>query len=420
MDRRDDWFKNARFGMFLHWGIMSLPGDASWKRMGWYAGGSEFIPVDELKSRARKFIPAKFDPREWARLADDAGMKYMVLTTRHHDGYALFDSKVSDFTAPKTGPAKDLVAEFVEACREKNIKIGFYYSLKDWMHPAWFRGPERDPEGWDQFCEYVHTQVRELCTNYGRIDTLWYDGGWLGIDEDGWKNRAPETWRAVELNAMVRELQPHILINDRSGTPEDIGTPEQTIPVLWKQRLMNPDFDPDRAWETCMTMNDSWFYQPGGHWKSTSQLIHNLGLCVQGGGNYLLNVGPEADGSFPPKAVDRLREIGIWMRANGESIYGTEPCPFRGGAAGPTTAKGSTAYLHAVQWPGETTSILGVRNRVLSARILATGEKVDVEQTGYTVKLGGLPTESPDPHDTVIALEMDGKPQSYPVSFMSV
>ncbi len=406
--------------MFLHWGIRSLPGDMSWRSMGWYAGGEEFIPVDELKEQARDFRPVNFRPRDWARLAKKAGVKYMGLTTRHHDGYALFDSKVSEFTAPRTGPGRDLVAEFVEACREEDVKIGFYYSLKDWMHAAWFKGPERDPEGWDRFRDYVHAQVRELCTNYGKIDVLWYDGGWLGIDQDGWREEVPEAWNATALNAMVRELQPHILINDRSGLPEDIGTPEQTIPVLWQQRLRNPNFDPNRPWETCMTMNDGWFYEAGGHWKSTKELIVNLVRCVQGGGNYLLNVGPMADGSFPREAIDRLTEIGDWMHVNGESIYGAVHCPFRGGRAGPTTAKGETAYLHVTQWPEKETKIVGVKNRVISARFLATGESIRVEQDGYVVKLCDLPPTAPDPRDTVIALEMEGEPQSYPVSFLSV
>ncbi|KYH40438.1 MAG: alpha-L-fucosidase [Candidatus Bathyarchaeota archaeon B26-2] len=386
-----EWFNQARFGMFIHWGVYSILARGEWVRL------IERIPSSEYEALAWKFKPKNYRPEEWVELAQDAGMKYMVLTTRHHDGFSLFDSEVSDFTAPKTGAKRDLVAEYVEACKERDMKVGFYYSLLDWRYPAYFKGPKADPEGWNEFLEYVHTQVKELCTNYGKIDVLWYDGGWPWTAED---------WRSAELNAMVRRLQPGILINNRSKLPEDFDTPEQRI---------GPPSDPNRMWETCMTMNDNWGYSAGDrNWKTVRQLIQNLVRCASGAGNYLLNVGPRADGTIPEPSVKRLRRIGAWMRVNGESIYGSERCPFRGGMVGLTTAKGNTAYLHVFRWPGREITVAYVKNKVLSARILATGQEVEVTQKGDRVFLRGLPKRPPDPYDTVIAMELDGKPEAYP------
>lgn len=377
--------------MFIHWGVYSILARGEWVRL------IERIPSSEYEALAWKFKPKNYRPEEWVELAQDAGMKYMVLTTRHHDGFSLFDSEVSDFTAPKTGAKRDLVAEYVEACKERDMKVGFYYSLLDWRYPAYFKGPKADPEGWNEFLEYVHTQVKELCTNYGKIDVLWYDGGWPWTAED---------WRSAELNAMVRRLQPGILINNRSKLPEDFDTPEQRI---------GPPSDPNRMWETCMTMNDNWGYSAGDrNWKTVRQLIQNLVRCASGAGNYLLNVGPRADGTIPEPSVKRLRRIGAWMRVNGESIYGSERCPFRGGMVGLTTAKGNTAYLHVFRWPGREITVAYVKNKVLSARILATGQEVEVTQKGDRVFLRGLPKRPPDPYDTVIAMELDGKPEAYP------
>jgi len=384
-----EWFGQARFGMFIHWGIYSIPARGEWVRL------VERIPADEYEPLAKRFNPRKYHPEEWVTLAQEAGMKYMVLTTRHHDGFSLFDSEVSEFTAPKTAAKRDLVAEYVEACRKKGMRIGFYYSLLDWRYPAYFSGPEKDPKGWAKFLEYVHTQVRELCTNYGRIDVLWYDGAWP------WD---AEAWQSAKLNAMVRRLQPHILINNRSKLPEDFDTPEQQI---------SAPKDPKRLWESCMTMNDNWGYSAGDHnWKSTRQLIHNLVRCASGAGNYLLNVGPKRDGTIPPSSVKRLREIGKWMKVNGESIYGSERCPFGGGMIGLITARGSTVYLHVLRWPGKEAAIAGIKNKVLSAHLLATGEKAKVFQKGDWLFLRGLPRKAPNPFDSVIVMELDGKPEA--------
>ncbi|HIE13637.1 TPA: alpha-L-fucosidase [Candidatus Bathyarchaeota archaeon] len=386
-----EWFKQARFGMFIHWGVYSILARGEWVRL------VERIPSSQYESLAYKFNPKKYNPEEWVALAKEAGMKYMVLTTRHHDGFSLFDSEVSDFTAPRTGAGRDLVAEYVDACRKAGMKVGFYYSLLDWRYPAYFKGPYKDPEGWSEFLNYVHTQVKELCTNYGKIDILWYDGKWPWSAED---------WKAEELNSMVRNLQPEIIINNRSGISEDFDTPEQKI---------QPPTDPNRMWETCMTMNDNWGYSAGDHnWKTVRQLIQNLVRCASGGGNYLLNVGPKADGRIPNPSIRRLRKIGAWMEVNGESIYGSERCPFRGGMVGLTTAKGNIVYLHVFRWPGREITIAYVKNRILAAEILANAQKINVVQDGDRVFLLDLPNRPPDPYDTVIKLELDGKPEAYP------
>ena len=403
------WWQDARFGIFIHWGLYSVHGRDVW------AMYDEQIPVGEYRGLADRFVPQHFDAREWAALAKAAGAGYMVLCTRQHDGYSLFDSAVSDFTSVKCAAQRDLVAEYVAALREAGLGVGFYYSLLDWRWPAYFEGPEGDPAGWAALREYVHAQVRELCTQYGKIDVLWYDGAWP-YDKEAWQSDA--------LNAMVRELQPGILINDRSAhrraghlgagvqastdpkeEPGDFSTPEQSVPFR---------VDPTRAWESCMTMNDHWGYNPADtNWKSVTQLIRNLVKCASQNGNYLLNVGPDPEGRFPPEAVQRLRQIGRWLGANGEAIYGTDYTSIR--RIGPVqtwaTAKGNTLYIHACHWPGREMVLGNLANRVLAARFVAGDVAIDFRQAGSRVWLTGLPQYAPDPYDTVIAVECDGVPQ---------
>ena len=397
-----EWFRNARFGVFIHWGLYSLHGRCVW------AAFSERMRLREYNALAWQFDAREYRPDEWVDRALEAGARYMVMCTRQHPGFSLFDSRVSDFTAPKTAAKRDLVAEYVEACRKKGMRIGFYYSLLDWRYPAYFRGPKADPKGWEEFREYVHAQVIELCTNYGKIDILWYDGAFPYTAEE---------WGSAELNSRVRELQPEILINDRSMLPEDFGTPEQRIPG---------EQDPSRMWESCMTMHDHWGYSPGDrNWKTARQLIHNLAKCVTRGGNLLLNVGPKPEGDFPKEAIERLREIGRWMTANGDSIYGVGPFPSRRQSEydyfhpqlslmGQIGIKGNTAFLHVVHWPGRKLTTASIRNKVLSARFLATGQEIACVQEGDWTHLMDLPEEAPDPYDTVIALELDGEAERIP------
>lgn len=394
------WFHEARFGMFIHWGLYSIPARGEWVMY------RERIPKEEYAKLANQFNPDKFDANAWAQLAKEAGMKYMVLTTRHHDGFCLFDSKVSDFTSVKTAAKRDFVAEYVEACRKAGLKVGFYYSWLDWRFPGYF-DRKKYPDSFRAMVEQAHAQIRELMTNYGKIDILWYDGHWIpGVPQE----EVAELWGAKEVNAMVRQLQPHILINNRSGLPEDLDTPEQHV----------TSSEPGRGWESCMTIGDScgWGYiRHNPNLKSTVQLIQYLVTAAAGEGNYLLNVGPKPDGTIQPEFVERLQAIGRWLQANGESIYGSERCAFEGGIIGMTTAKGNTAYLHIFRWPGEEAVIAGVANKVKSAYFLATGQEVKVSyRSNGRVVLSGLPADPPDPYDTVIALELDGKPASLPMT----
>lgn len=282
-DIRMQWFHQARFGMFIHWGLYAIPARGEWVMY------QERIPCEEYAPLAQQFNPERFDADSWVALAQEAGMKYMVLTTRHHDGFCLFDSQVSDFTAPRTAAKRDFVREYVDACRRAGMRIGFYYSLLDWRFPGYFEGPAKNPESFNAMVEQYHAQVRELMTNYGKIDVLWYDGGWIpGID----RGDIAKYWRSAELNAWVRSVQPDILINNRSGIEEDLDTPEQHVTAS----------QPGRGWESCMTIGDScgWGYiRNNPNRKSVTQLIQHLVEAARGEGNYLLNMGPKADGTIP-------------------------------------------------------------------------------------------------------------------------
>lgn len=385
-EARLQWWQEARFGMFIHWGVYAIPARGEWVMY------QEHIPHAEYAPLAKEFNPNKFDPDAWVRLAREAGMRYIVLTTRHHDGFSLFDSQVSDFTAPKTAAKRDLVRAYVEACHRGGMRVGFYYSLLDWRYEAYFRGPQKDPEGWAKLVEYVHAQVRELCTNYGKIDILWYDGGWPYTAED---------WRSAELNAMVRSLQPEILINNRSLLPEDFDTPEQHIRAS----------APGRPWEACMTLNDSWGYNAADDaWKSPKQVITHLVQCASGGGNFLLNVGPKADGTIPAESERILRAVGEWLHRNGGSIYGTERCPLST-STGLCTLKGHTLYVHVLRWPGKELVVPRLLSKVVSASLLAEGKPVKFEQKGDRLFLRDLPGRAPDPLDTVIVVEFAEEPR---------
>jgi len=392
--------------MFIHWGLYALLGRGEWVM------DEERIAPEQYARLADEFNPTRFDADEWAQLAEAAGMKYMVLTTRHHDGFCLFDSHVSDFTSVKTKANRDFVAEYVEACRKRGMRIGFYYSLLDWRFPGYFNR-EQYPDSFDAMVGQAHEQVRELMTNYGRIDYLFYDGEWVpGVEFNrdlthyAESPEVADVWGARQLNATVREIQPEILINNRSGLAQDVETPEQYVVVA----------DAGRCWESCMTIGDKWGYvkyEP--NLKSTTQLIHNLVSCAGGAGNYLLNVGPQPDGAIPEEFTRRLTEIGQWMQVNGESIYATQRVPqgFGRSSVGEVTSKDRKVYFHIFRWPGEEAVLIGIHNEVKSATLLKTGQEVPLEQDEGKVVIRGLPPTPPDPHDTVIVLEIASRPQRF-------
>ena len=384
------WFNDARFGMFIHWGLYSVLARHEWTMY------QEEIPAADYAHLADQFTASRYSPDDWVALAQDTGMRYMILTSRHHEGFSLWDSKVSDFTAPNSAAGRDVLGEFVAACQKRRMPYGFYFSLLDWRWPEYFRGPQADPEGWARFRAYVHAQVEELCTDYGELAVLWYDGGWP---------YTPEDWHSAELNARVRELQPNILINDRSLLPEDFDTPEQHVTAS----------PPGRPWESCMTLNTTWGYSTIDHeWRTPRQLIHFLVTAAAGGGNYLLNVGPDAEGHIPFESVERLRAMGAWMRANSESIYGSERMPERimrvGSVGRHHTIKGTTLYLHCWRWPGQEMVLGNLDGTLLSARFLHDGTPIDFDQRQHRIWLRGLPAFAPDPIDTVIALDFDRRP----------
>jgi alpha-L-fucosidase len=383
-ERRMKWWHEARFGMFIHWGLYSVLGRHEWVME------NEGIPVDEYEQLAKRFKPKPNAAREWAKLAKQAGQKYMVMTTKHHEGFCNFDTKLTNYCATKQGPGRDLVREYVEAARAEGLRVGFYYSLMDWHHPDGARCA-KDEQARRRFVEYTHGLIHELLSNYGKIDVLWYDVAWP-LDAAGWESE--------KMNRMVFQLQPDIIVNNRNKLDGDFATPEQRIQA-----------ENNRAWESCMTMNDSWGYQKtDDNWKTPKTIIRNLVTCARDTGNYLLNIGPKPDGSVPEESVRILTSVGKWMDRNGASIYNTEKCqPRRSNYAG-FTRNGNTLYMHIHFWPGETAAIGGLRTKVKSARFLATGKEIRFEQDEFRVRFLGLPAAAPDEPVTTLAIECDGEP----------
>jgi len=382
MNNSQNWFNEARFGMFVHWGIYSVAGRCE------VVKHLENTPDEEYRRLADKFIPQKGFAEEWVDLARQAGMKYIVLTTKHYDGFALFHSEVSDYTAPKSAAGRDLVEEFVQACRKGGMRIGFYHAIPDLdigvvtSHIS----RKQEPELYRRWVHKLHGQVRELLTQYGPIDMLWFD--------NNARPKAPDRARLIK---MIRQLQPAILINNRTGLPCDFDTPEQHLVAS----------RPGRLWEGCITTNKHWgYYADDDIWKSPREIVQSyLTACACSEGNLLLNVGPKADGSIPEPYWPCFKAIGDWLKRNGEAIYGSERAPFGPGAAGVLTAKGSKYYLIVHWWPGERLVLPSVKIPIKSARLLATGQEVGLEWQGERLILTNLPTRSPDPLSTVIVME---------------
>lgn len=365
------WFDRARFGMFIHWSHCSTQGwELSWPLVG--GGGTlphaQDIPAAEYHANAATFNPAPGAAREWARAAKRAGMQYAVMTTKHHDGFSMFETKLSDHSAWAVC-GRDLVREYVEAMRAEGIRIGFYYSLCDWHHPDYPAFTDEDrpyrfgrqrrpsPEQWERFHAFLTGQLTELLTSYGEVDLLWFDGGW---------ERTAADWRSAELEALIRRLQPGIAINDRLPEVADFITPEQFVPPQ----------PPHGAWETCMTMNESWGWNPAdSSWKSARQLVHTICEVAAKGGNLLLNASPMGDGALPPAQLERLEAVGAWMARYRESIVGTVPGLEPWQWYGPSTRRGDTVYLHLLMRPYESVTARGVPvRRVTAVRELASGQ----------------------------------------------
>lgn len=406
------WFRDARFGLFMHWGSYTIKGfEASWPLV---YGDISYTEYDAL---ADQFNPQRYDPAAWAALAKAAGVRYAVLTSKHHDGYALYDTHLNDYSAPQRAAGRDLLTPYVEAFRAAGIKVGFYFSLCDWHHPDYpaqnTAGGEfsnrpaaalppgvptniaADPARWERYLEFMHGQVRELCTRFGTIDLLWFDGHW---------EHTPEEWRARKLVEMIRSLQPAIVINDRLADRMlgDYATPEQNVPVQ----------APDRMWETCMTINETWAYNPRDRaFKSSAEIIATLIETTSKGGNLLFNVGPSANGEILPEFGSRLGVIGAWLARNGEAIYGAGPGLPAGAYYGPSTGKQDAIYLHVLGQPAEgAIRVRGMARRVERATVLGTGAPLEFDQHGGHLEGGllrlTLPSMYLEPLATVIKLHL--------------
>ncbi|MFL6075573.1 MAG: alpha-L-fucosidase [Mycobacteriales bacterium] len=368
---RHDWFVHDRFGLFLHWGAYSAAARHEWVKSREQLTDAEYQPyVDH-------FDPDRYDPVAWARLARRAGMRYAVLTTKHHDGFCLFDSALTDYKA-----RRDLVAPWVEAFRAEGLRVGFYYSLIDWHHPEFpLDGlhPQRDdeelrsrPRDGALYREYLHGQVRELLTGYGRIDVLWLDFSYPHRDWGWARGKGLEDWDATTLLATIRALQPDILVNDRLGVPGDFRTPEQYQPASW------PTVDGARVvWEACQTLNGSWGYDRDNlDWKPPELLVRMLVDGVSKGGNLLLNVGPTARGTIDPRATATLEAIGEWMDLHERSVRGATASDLTPPTGCRYTQRGDRLYLHLFDWPPKHVFLPDLAGRVAYAQFLHDGSEV--------------------------------------------
>jgi len=423
-DARMQWWREARFGMFIHWGLYAIPA-GQWngqptKGIGEWIMDRANIPMADYEKLASQFNPTKYDPAQWARLAKQAGMKYVVITSKHHDGFCLFDSKATKYDMVDATPyGKDLLRPLAAECRKQGLKFCVYYSIMDWHHPAQYRNSEKKynptkmyPERKAEYVAYMKLQLKELIDQCDP-EVLWFDGEW------------PEWWTEPDgrdLYAYLRGLKPRLIINNRIGKGRkgmdginkadqvyagDFGTPEQKIPATGL---------PGVDWESCMTMNGTWGYRSDDqNWKSAETLIRNLIDIASKGGNYLLNVGPTAEGQIPEASVERLAEIGRWMAANGESIYATHASPLGAFDWGRCTSKtlpgGVTRlYLHVFKRPESgKLALSGLKGKPVAASLLVGGQRLGVEQKGDAVSIT-LPAELPDKIATVVVLDVQGTP----------
>lgn len=406
-DARMKWWREAKFGLFIHWGVYAVPagkyGDKT--NYGEWIMNSAKIPVATYREFASQFNPVKYNPELWVKTAKDAGMKYIVITSKHHDGFALYPSEASQWNIADATPyKKDLLGPLVSAAKAEGLKIGFYYSQsQDWNNPGGAKSGFKEGEGWDDvhkgdYDAYLKNvavpQTREILTRYP-IDILWWDTP---------MHMTPQ--RAAPLAALAK-LRPGLIMNNRlgGGFGGDTATPEQFVPVT--------GYPGD--WETCMTLNGHWGYNAYDHnWKSSTELIQKLADICAKGGNFLLNVGPTAEGEFPPACVERLQEVGKWLRVNGDAIYGTSRSPFPYLSWGVATRKDGTLYLHVFDWPKDGKLVVPLQSKAKSAKLLASGEKLSVTSSDGKLVIK-VPATAPDAADSVIALQIEGEPKTSPL-----
>ena len=394
-----EWFTHDRFGMFIHWGLYAMPARHEWVKT------NEKMAEEKYDKYFKYFNPDLYDPREWAKYAKDAGMKYVVLTARHHEGFCLFDTKYTDYSVMHTPYGKDLVREFVDAFRAEGLRIGFYYSLIDWHHPDYTLDryhPRRDVEDIDEFnerrnmkkyAEYLRNQVTELLTNYGKIDIMWFDFSFPD-EYRGMKGKGKDDWESEKLIETVRKLQPDIIIDNRADIEQDLWTPEQVQPTEWVR-----DNDGNRVvWEVCQTFSGSWGYHRDEQtWKSPELLIRMLINTVSCGGNLLLNVGPTSRGYFDGRAVKSLGEIGKWMKYNARSIYGCTQSEYEAPSDVRYTQNGHRLYAHVFAYPFRDLVLKGFADKIDYAQFLHDGSEIlyDVDEKKNAVTFH-LPVVKPD------------------------
>jgi len=415
-DERTAWYRDAKFGMFIHWGPYSLASvEASWPIMVPKPSG---ITEAEYRALPSRFNPTKFDPDAWIDLARTAGQQYMVFTTKHHDGFCMFDSSYTDYKITKTPYGKDIVKQLSTACDARAMRLGFYYSPPDMHHPDfrdtskpasvnWHGEPDR-PE-WPMYLQYMQLQLTELLTRYGPVVLVWFDG----LNNQG-------KYDGRRFLNLIHSLQPATLVNDRIGVPGDYVTPEQFVPtaIPTKQVHFNavdqsvnqrlkpgiPAPEDFQLWETCMTINNTWAYNEHDHdYKSSQFLIRSLVEVASRGGNFLLNVGPRPDGTIQPEFQERLRAIGDWISVNGDSIYGTTYGPVQGVKDIRTTAKRETVFVHVFDWPSASLQVPDFKKKIIAAHLLATGQSLTYRQSESGLQID-LPSKAPDDNVNVVAL----------------
>jgi alpha-L-fucosidase len=417
-EERATWYRNAKFGMFIHWGPYSLASvEASWPIMTPPAGG---ITEADYRELPKRFNPTKFDAHAFVDLARAAGQQYMVFTAKHHDGFCMFDTSFTDYKITNTPYGQDIARQLANACKDRGMPLGFYYSPPDMHHPAFrdtsklakenWNGEPARPE-WPLYLDYMQLQLTELLTGYGPVALIWFDG-----------LNHQEKYGGIRFLDLIRKLQPATLVNDRIGLPGDYQTPEQFIPsaiptkdvrfnavdtsVQQKAKTAIPKPEDFQLWETCMTINNTWAYNKRDHdYKPAQVLIRSLVEVASRGGNLLLNVGPQPDGVIQPEFQDRLHAIGDWLAVNGDSIYGTTYGPIQGLSSIRVTAKSGKIFIHVFDWPSAPLEINGLQAKVLSAYLLANGRPLKFRQSEGKLQLE-LSSQAPDPNVNVIGLRI--------------
>jgi alpha-L-fucosidase len=421
---RMDWWREARFGLFIHWGLYSIPAgewNGKTNHAEWIRHSAQ-IPLEQYEEFVSQFNPKKFDADKWVSMAKDAGMKYIVITSKHHDGFCLFDSKETDFNVMSTPFKRDILKELSDACTKQGLTLCFYHSIMDWHNPDYLPRrkwetdrPTKDAD-YEKYVTYMKRQLKELLTNYGKIGVLWFDGEW----ESTWTHE-----RGKDLYEYLRNLRPDLIINNRvdKGRTDmaelirdttfcgDFGTPEQEIP---SKGLPGVD------WESCIIMNDHWGYNKNDqNWKSSEDLVRKLIDIASKGGNFLLNIGPTSEGLFPDSSMNRLKDMGAWMKENGESIYKTQAGPFKKLDWGRCTQKSNSnetiLYLHVFDWPTNGKLVVpGLTNKIMRAYALNDigKKKLSVEKSGTnpSVNVSNIAKSN---YSTVIVMEIKGQPVVY-------